>query len=87
MLDSINTKRKSDDFEEKIKEVYDKYCEMDIDEKYIELWNAFVELIEYIQQIDSGNEMSAAEAINLMKELGMSNDDLKDLLMASMKNG
>ena len=31
--------------------------------------------------------MSAAEAINLMKELGMSNDDLKDLLMASMKNG
>ena len=45
MLDSINTKRKSDDFEEKIKEVYDKYCEMDIEEKYLELWNAFVELI------------------------------------------
>ena len=87
MLDSINTKRKSDDFEEIIKEVYDKYCEMDIDEKYLELWNSFVELIEYIQQIDSGNEMSASEAINLMKELGMSNDDLKDLLMASMKNG
>ena len=60
---------------------------MDIDEKYLELWNSFVELIEYIQQIDSGNEMSASEAINLMKELGMSNDDLKDLLMASMKNG
>ena len=51
MLDSINTKRKSDDFEEKIKEVYDKYCEMDIDEKYLELWNSFVELIEYIQQL------------------------------------
>lgn len=71
MLDKINTRKKSDDFEEYISDVYDKYSLMTIDKDYEELFKAFVALIEYIQQMgQTNNDISITEAIQIMKECG-----------------
>lgn len=86
MLDKINTRKKEDNFEEKIAEIYNKYEGMDIDDQYLELWNGFVELIEYVQQLSNESNLSPLDAINLMKELGMTNEDFKQLLMTSIQN-
>lgn len=88
MLDKINTRKKSDDFEEYISDVYDKYSSMTIDKDYEELFNAFVALIEYIQQMDqTNNDISIAEAIKIMKDCGFTDKELKQLIRESMNNG
>lgn len=87
MLNNINTRKKTEDFEENIEKIYKKYASQDIDPAYNELWNGFVDLIEYIQNLREPGEMSPIEAVNLMKDLGMTNDDFKTILLASMKNG
>lgn len=87
MLNNINTRKKTEDFEEKIESIYNKYAKQKIADEYVELWNGFVELIEYIQNLKGSDEMSPTEAINLMRELGMTNEDFRTLLLTSMKNG
>ncbi len=88
MLDKINTRKKSDDFEEYISDVYDKYSSMTIDEDYKDLFEAFVGLIEYIQQMgQNNNDISIAEAIQIMKECGFTDNELKKLIRESMNNG
>ncbi|MCI8271879.1 MAG: hypothetical protein HFG16_06160 [Erysipelotrichaceae bacterium] len=86
MLDKINTRKKEENFEEKIVGIYNKYEKIKIDDQYIELWNGFVDLIEYVQQLSNESNLSPLEAIDLMRELGMTNEDFKQLLMTSIQN-
>ena len=86
MLDKINTRKKEENFEEKIVGIYNKYEKIKIDDQYIELWNGFVDLIEYVQQLSNECNLSPLEAIDLMRELGMTNEDFKQLLMTSIQN-
>ena len=86
MLDKINTRKKEENFEEKIVGFYNKYEKIKFDDQYIELWNGFVDLIEYVQQLSNESNLSPLEAIDLMRELGMTNEDFKQLLMTSIQN-
>ena len=85
LFNEINTRKNTDDFEEKIIQIYKKYENMNIDKAYIELWNGFVDLIQYIQNQNSVSNMSPMEAIQLLKEIGLKNEDIKELFLAQMK--
>lgn len=89
MLRGIDTKEKInvEQFEEKVVRIYNEYKDLDIDAKYIDLWNMFVEMIEFIQEnSNGGQEMSPQEVLGLMKDLGFSQEDLKELIKSGIKN-
>ena len=48
MFENVDTQKKNDDFEKRITQIYNKYAGVDIAEEYMELWNGFVDLIQYI---------------------------------------
>lgn len=85
MFGAIDTTKNKDDFEKKIIQIYNKYVDMKIQDEYVELWNGFVDLIQYIQNQDSMSNISPMEAIQLMKEIGLKNEDIKELFLAQMK--
>lgn len=85
MFETVDTKKNSEDFEKKITQIYNKYSKIEIDEEYLELWNGFVELIQFIQDQDTINNMSPMEVIKLMKEIGLTDYEIKDLFLQQMK--
>ena len=85
MFDKLSTKKDTETFEEKIIQIYNKYEKIDIDDNYIDLWNGFVELIQYIQNQDTTNNISPLEAIELLKEIGLSGDEIKQLFLEQLK--
>lgn len=85
MFDKLATKKDTETFEEKIIQIYNKYEKIDIDDNYIDLWNGFVELIQYIQNQDTTNNISPLEAIELLKEIGLSGDEIKQLFLEQLK--
>ena len=85
MFESVDTKKDNETFENRIIQIYNKYSKIEISEEYLELWNGFVELIEYVQGQDTINNMSPMEVIKLMKEIGLSNLEIKDLFLQQMK--
>ena len=85
MFETVDTKKNSEDFEKKITQIYNKYSKIEIDEEYLELWNGFVELIQFIQDQDTINNMSPMEVIKLMKERGLTDYEIKDLFLQQMK--
>ena len=85
MFEHVDTQKKTDDFERRITKIYNKYAEKDIAEEYMELWNGFVELIQYIQNQNTIDNMSPMEMIKLLKEIGMTETDIKELFLQQMK--
>lgn len=85
MFETVDTKKNNEDFEKKITQIYNKYSKIEIDEEYLELWNGFVELIQFIQDQDTINNMSPMEVIKLMKEIGLTDYEIKDLFLQQMK--
>lgn len=85
MFETVDTKKNNEDFEKKITQIYNKYSKIEIDEEYLELWNGFVELIQFIQDQDTINNMSPMEVIKLMKEIGLADYEIKDLFLQQMK--
>ena len=85
MFDNVDIKKKNDDFENKIIRIYNKYADMNIAEEYIELWNGFVELIQYVQNQNTIDNMSPMEMIKLLKEIGLSDNEIKQLFLQQMK--
>lgn len=87
MLSNINTKKRIMNFEDRIEYIYEKYESKDIPDEYLDLWNGFVELIEYIQNSQQQNEISPLEAIQAMKEVGFKDEDFRELILGSIRNG
>ena len=85
MFETVGTKKNNEDFEKKITQIYNKYSKIEIDEEYLELWNGFVDLIQFIQDQDTINNMSPMEVIKLMKEIGLADHEIKDLFLQQMK--
>lgn len=85
MFETVDTKKNNKDFEKKITQIYNKYSKIEIDEEYLELWNGFVELIQFIQDQDTINNMSPMEVIKLMKEIGLADYEIKELFLQQMK--
>lgn len=85
MFEHVDTQKKTDDFERRITKIYNKYAEKAIAEEYMELWNGFVELIQYIQNQNTIDNMSPMEMITLLKEIGMTETDIKELFLQQMK--
>lgn len=85
MFEEVNTRATKDDFEKKITQTYNKYAKINIDDEYLELWNGFVELIQYVQGQDTINNMSPMEVIKLMREIGLSDYEIKKLFLEQMK--
>lgn len=85
MFETVDTKKNNEDFEKKITQIYNKYSKIEIDEEYLELWNGFVELIQFIQDQDTINNMSPMEVIKLMKEIGLTDYEIKELFLQQMK--
>lgn len=85
MFEGVDTRKNNDDFEEKIIQIYNKYSKVEISDEYLELWNGFVELIQYIQGQDTINNMSPMEVIQLMKEIGLNNREIKEMFLMQMK--
>ena len=85
MFSEINVQKDQDDFEDRIMQIYNKYEHADIDKEYTELWNGFVDLIRYIQNQDSLSNMSPMQMIQLMKDIGFTNYEIKELFLAQMK--
>ncbi len=85
MFSEINVQKDQDDFEDRIMQIYNKYEHADIDKEYTELWNGFVDLIRYIQNQDSLSNMSPMQLIQLMKDIGFTNYEIKELFLAQMK--
>ena len=67
MFETVDTKKNNEDFEKKITQIYNKYSKIEIDEEYLELWNGFVDLIQFIQDQDTINNMSPMAVIKLRK--------------------
>lgn len=84
MFKEINFKN-DDNFEERILQIYNQYEHRDISDEYKDLWNGFVELIQYIQNQDTVNNMSPMEMIKLLKEIGFSDQEIKNLFLAQIK--
>ena len=84
MFENVDTQKKNDDFEKRITQIYNKYAG-DIAEEYMELWNGFVDLIQYIQNQNTIDNMSPMEMIKLLKEIGMSDQEIKHLFLQQMK--
>lgn len=85
MFENVDTRKDSEDFEKKITHIYNKYARSDIDNEYMELWNGFVELIQFVQGQDTINNMSPMEMIKLMREIGLNNREIKELFLQQMK--
>ena len=85
MFETVDTKKNNEDLEKKITQIYNKYSKIEIDEEYLELWTGFVELIQFIQDQDTINNMSPMEVIKLMKEIGLTDYEIKDLFLQQMK--
>lgn len=85
MFETVDTKKNNEDFEKKITQIYNKYSKIEIDEEYLELWNGFIDLIQFIQDQDTINNMSPMEVIKLMKEIGLADHEIKDLFLQQMK--
>lgn len=85
MFENVDTQKKNDDFEKRITQIYNKYAVVDIAEEYMELWNGFVDLIQYIQNQNTIDNMSPMEMIKLLKEIGMSDLEIKQLFLQQMK--
>ena len=85
MFETVDTKKNNEDFEKKITQIYNTYSKIEIDEEYLELWNGFVDLIQFIQDQDTINNMSPMEVIKLMKEIGLADHEIKDLFLQQMK--
>lgn len=85
MFSEINVQKNQDDFEARIMQIYNKYEHIDIAKEYTELWNGFVDLIRYIQNQDSLSNMSPMQLIQLMKEIGFNNHEIKELFLTQMK--
>ncbi len=85
MFKGVDTRKTNDDFEKKITQIYNKYSEVEISDEYLELWNGFVELIQFIQGQDTIDNMSPMEVIKLMKEIGLTEYEIKDLFLQQMK--
>lgn len=85
MFENVDTQKKNDDFEKRITQIYNKYARVDIAEEYMELWNGFVDLIQYIQNQNTIDNMSPMEMIKLLKEIGMSDLEIKQLFLQQMK--
>lgn len=79
MFESVDTRKDDETFENRITQIYNKYSRKEISEEYLELWNGFVELIEYVQGQDTINNMSPMEVIKLMKEIGLNDYEIKNL--------
>ena len=85
MIESVDTRKDDETFENRITQIYNKYSRKEISEEYLELWNGFVELIEYVQGQDTINNMSPMEVIKLMKEIGLNDYEIKNLFLQQMK--
>lgn len=85
MFENLDTENRNDDFEKRITQIYNKYVSMDIEEKYMELWNGFVEMIQYIQNQNTIDNMSPMEMIKLLREIGMTEQEIKQLFLQQMK--
>lgn len=85
MFENVDTQKKNDDFEKRITQIYNKYAGVDIAAEYMELWNGFVDLIQYIQNQNTIDNMSPMEMIKLLKEIGMSDLEIKQLFLQQMK--
>lgn len=85
MFENVDTRKSSDDFEKKITQIYNKYSKIEISAEYLELWNGFVELIQFVQGQDTIDNMSPMEIITLMKEMGLNNLEIKELFLQQMK--
>ncbi len=85
MFENVDTRKDRDDFEKKITQIYNKYSKVKIDEDYLELWNGFVELIQFVQGQDTINNMSPMEMIKLMREIGFDNFEIKQLFLQQMQ--
>lgn len=85
MFENVDTKNSGDDFEKKITQIYNKYSKIKISAEYLELWNGFVELIQFVQGQDTIDNMSPMEVITLMKEIGLNNHEIKELFLQQMK--
>lgn len=84
MFDDVKVKE-NDEFEERIIKIYNQYEKKDIEEEYKDLWNGFVELIQYIQNQNTVNNMSPMEMIKLLKEIGFQDYEIKELFLSQMK--
>lgn len=85
MFENLDTENRNDDFEKRITQIYNKYAKIDIDENYMELWNGFVEMIQYIQNQNTIDNMSPMEMIKLLREIGMTEQEIKQLFLQQMK--
>ena len=85
MFENVDTQKTPDDFEKRITLIYNKDAGVDIAEEYMELWNGFVDLIQYIQNQNTIDNMSPMEMIKLLKEIGMSDQEIKHLFLQQMK--
>ncbi|MCU0080462.1 hypothetical protein [Extibacter muris] len=85
MFENVDTRKDNEDFEKKITQIYNRYSKIEISDKYLELWNGFVELIQYVQGQDTINNMSPMEVIALMKEIGLEDYEIKDLFLQQIK--
>lgn len=79
-----------EEMEKVIESVYNKFNgKINEDNEYLPLWNAFITLIEFVQDNfddSSDGDMSPAEAIELMKDLGFTTEDMKDLIKSGITN-
>ena len=82
---NVDTRKENEDFEKKITQIYNKYSRIEINDEYLELWNGFVELIQFVQGQDTINNMSPMEIIKLMKEIGLNDYEIKQLFLQQMK--
>lgn len=85
MFENVDTRKENEDFEKKITQIYNKYSKIEINDEYLELWNGFVELIQFVQGQDTINNLSPMELIELMKEIGLTNYEIKQLFLQQMK--
>lgn len=82
-LDEIKKKQE----EKKIDDTTTRYWDMiedgSFDEKYKELWDGYLLLLEKVQQ--NTGQISPAEGMQMMKELGFTTEEIKDLLKSTIK--
>ena len=71
----------------RIEKIYEKYANKEISDEYMELWNGFVDLIEYIQNTNSAPQLTPLESIEMLKKIGFTNNDIKKIFMENITNG
>lgn len=82
-LDEIKKKQE----EKRIDDTTTKYWKMiedeTFDKEYQELWDVYIILLEKSQQ--SANQVSPAEGMQMMKDLGFTTEEIKELLKSTIK--